>query len=430
MLRPIARIIVVSAAYLGDVAPFVEPANRLVERGHDVTYVVPAGYHEQLAGERFTLGTYPLDMSSRAMHADPEHERLLRHPNLNTVRLGRYWMRKAFVDDPEAVRAELVRALTGADAVVTHPTMASLAGPIARKNGVPLVVGHLFPMMVPGAKWSFPVGAKGTRIPPFGPRLNRALWGLYGLVAGPMLYDRAVNAFRRSFGEPPLRGNPFNAWMYADRTVLLVSRHYYPVDVPDWPDVTWGGFSHWAGPPGHEKLDPDVDAFLDAGDPPVLVTLGTSAATGAGPRFAAIARGLDDLGLRSLLLVGNGENMTSLAGRKGAFVFAPLAPVLARCRSAVISGSLGTIGAALAAGLPVVVVPQLYDQVWHGQQAERLGAGVLVKRTEDVPAAVARVEADRSYAERARELATALAAEDGAAALADAVESVLSSSRR
>ena len=109
-------------------------------------------------------------------------------------------------------------------------------------------------------------------------------------------------------------------------------------------------------------------------------------------------------------------------------MFAPLAPVLARCQMAVISGSLGTIGATLAAGVPVVVVPQLYDQVWHGQRAEKLGIGVLVKRTEDVPAAVARVQADRGYAERARELGRAMAAEDEALALADAVESVLASS--
>ena len=39
--------------YLGDVAPFVEPANRLVARGHDVTYVVPTGFHDLLGGEHY-----------------------------------------------------------------------------------------------------------------------------------------------------------------------------------------------------------------------------------------------------------------------------------------------------------------------------------------------------------------------------------------
>ena len=66
--------------YLGDVAPFVEPANRLVARGHDVTYVVPTGFHDLLGGEAFRLAPYPLDCSPRVLHADPEHQRLMRHP--------------------------------------------------------------------------------------------------------------------------------------------------------------------------------------------------------------------------------------------------------------------------------------------------------------------------------------------------------------
>lgn len=417
----IARIVVVSAAYLGDVAPFVEPANRLVERGHDVTYVVPTGYHELFAGERFALAPYPLDVSSKAMHADPEHERLMRHPSLNVLRLSRYWLRKSFVSDQEAVRSGLEAALSDADAVVTHPTMSALALPIARTAGIPLVVGHLFPMMVPTASWSFPI----ERVAPdVSPRVNRALWDLYAAVGGRLLYDRQVNALRRRFGQPPMRGNVFSAWMHADHTVLLVSPDYYPEDAPDWPRVSWGGFSHWAGPADAE-LDPAVEAFVDAGEPPVLVTLGTSAATGAGAQFAAIAEGLDGLGLRSLLLVGNHDNLAAVADRDGAFVFAPLDRVLPRCRLAVISGSLGTTAASLAAGVPVVVVPQLYDQRWHGERAEKLGVGTLVPRARDVPAAVARIESDPARRERARTLAQALATRDGAAALADAVESLL-----
>ncbi|HEY8528028.1 MAG TPA: glycosyltransferase [Acidimicrobiales bacterium] len=421
-MRTIARIIVVSAAYLGDVAPFVEPANRLVERGHDVTYVVPPGYHQLLAGERFALACYPLDFSSAAMHADPEHERLMRRPILNILRLARYWLRKAYASAPDAVREALLEAFAGADAVVTHPTMAAVALPVARRLGVPVVVGQLFPMMVPDARWTFPVG---DGLPTFRPRLNKALWDLYSLIAGPALYDRPLNALRRSLNQPPLRGNTLSAWMHADRTVMLVSRHYHAVEPPAGLPVTWGGFSHWAGP-GRAPLDPEVEAYLDAGDPPVLVTLGTSAATNAGSRFAAMADGLEARGLRSLLLVGSRGNLAALAGRKGAFEFAPLAPALARCQAAVISGSLGTVGAALAAGVPVVVVPQIFDQVWNGERAEKLGVGVLVRRTEEVPAAVARVLADPGYAERARELARKMAGEDGAAALADTVESLVS----
>ena len=62
-----ARIVFASVAYLGDVAPYVAPANRLAERGHEVTFLVPAGFHDMLGGEQFALATYPLDFSARAM---------------------------------------------------------------------------------------------------------------------------------------------------------------------------------------------------------------------------------------------------------------------------------------------------------------------------------------------------------------------------
>ncbi len=411
----------VSALYLGDVAPFVAPANRLAERGHDVTFLTPPGFHEQLAGERFALAAYPLDCSARAMHQDPEHQRLMRHPVLNVVRLSRYWMRQAFVADRPAVRNGLIDAFDGLDAVVSHPTMAALTAPVARHLDVPLVVGHLFPMTVPTQEWSFPLDRGSPRL---GRPLNRAMWRLFITGCGWFFYDRHINALRRELGLMPVRGNTVEAWKEADRTVMLVSRHYVGDAPADWPPIDWGGFSHWSGPDG-DGPDPAVDAYLDRGDPPVLVSLGTSATTGAGARFAAIAAGIAGLGLRSLLLVGDPGNLASVADPDGAFTFAPLAPVLPRCRAAVVSGSLGTLAAALAAGLPVVVVPQLFDQVWHGGQVERLGVGLLARRTRDVAGAVARIEADPGYRRRAGELATRMGQEDGPGALADAVESVL-----
>jgi rhamnosyltransferase subunit B len=405
------------------VAPFVEPANRLVRRGHDVTYVVPEGYHELFSAERFQLGTYPLDFSSRVMHTDPEHVRLMRHPVRNTMGLTSYWMRKGFGDDPDRVRTGLLDQFAGADVVLTHASVCSVTGPVARAVGAKLVIGHLFPMVVPTSRWTFP---HNNLSPDLGVRLNKVLWRLFAIGSGLFSGDRQLNAYRRKMGVEPQRGTVTNGWMDADRTVLLVSPRYYPEDRPEWPVVTWGGFSHWTGPAGADRdLDPEVEAFLDAGDPPVLVTLGTSAATGAGEQFATIAAGLDDLGLRSLLLVGNADNLAAVRDRKGAFVFAPLATVLPRCRAAVISGSLGTTAATLAAGVPAVVVPQLLDQAWHGERLEDLGVGLKVRRARQVPEAIARIEADPGYRSRAADLAAELATEDGAGALADAVESLL-----
>jgi UDP:flavonoid glycosyltransferase YjiC (YdhE family) len=331
-------------------------------------------------------------------------------------------MRTAFVNDVDAVREGLLRSLAGADVVVSHPTLCSVIEPVATHLGVPVVVGHLFPMMVPTQRWTPPIG---SRSPDLGRRTNRALWSIVTTGTTRWLYDKQFNELRASFGLESNRANSLVAWTGAARTVMLLSPYYYGAAADDWPPMTWAGFSTWTGPSGMD-VDPAVDAFVNDGDPPVLVTLGTSAATGAGERFATIGRGLDALGLRSLHLVGDARNLASLAGRPGAFEFAPITHVLLRCRVAVVSGALGALSTALQFGVPVVVVPQLFDQLWHGRRVEQLGVGVMAHSASAVVKAVARIDADPEFRRRARELATKMAGEDAARVMADVVESVVS----
>jgi sterol 3beta-glucosyltransferase len=413
------RFVVTSAAYLGDVAPFIPVAAELARRGHDVTFLAPEGYRSILEGHAFGYTPYALDFSSKAMHADPRHERLMRHPYLNTAQLGRYWMGKGFGNDPDAGARSLREAFDGADVVVTHPTFGSVSIPAAHALGIPVAVGHLFPMMLPTRRWGPPLGPSNPNLS--GP-LNRAAWWALRTGSGPLFQDTTVNRFRADLGQRPLRGNAGWAFVEAERTVVLVSRHYFGDAPADWPPVEWGGFSWWDGPP----LPPEVERFLDEdpANPAVLVTLGTSAASGAGEQFARIAAGLDAAGLRSLLLVGDEKNLAPLRGRAGAFTFASVARALPRCRVAVVSGALGGVAAALRAGVPMVVHPQLFDQIWHGRRVQDLGLGLHVRKTTAVAAAVKELVDDPSYAERARAFAERLHGEDGAGALADAAESL------
>lgn len=81
----------------------------------------------------------------------------------------------------------------------------------------------------------------------------------------------------------------------------------------------------------------------------------------------------------------------------------------------------------LAAGLPSVVIPQLFDQVWHGMRQQELGIGVLVRRATPraIRAAVEAVVMNTSSRRRAETLARAIGTEDGSSAAADEVEAFL-----
>jgi rhamnosyltransferase subunit B len=420
-----ARIVFHSAAYWGDVMPYVPVANELVRRGHDVTYALPVGHHALLAGERFTVADSGNPFSPDHVAGDSEHEHMVakRGMTLSGALLGRYYA-KAFVVPYLKSGTEALCALgADADLFVTHPTSGVITRIAADLTGVPMLTGHLFPMMLPTGA-APPPGIPSLRLP----ALNRAVWRATEQTVRLGMFDREINGYRREVGLEPVRAAMLNSGLH-DGMLLLCSPTYTPPE-PDWPS-SWlmTGFTLWHGPTD-QALDPAVDAFIDAGDPPVLVTLGTSAASVSQKLFEAIAVRLDDLGLRGLFLTGRPDNvMPAMRDRPGLFSFAPLTEVLPRCRAVVQSGSGGTHAAAMTAGLPLVTVPLLFDQIFHGRRTEQLGIGRMVprrRRTERLWDAILAITEDDSYARRARAFAAQLAHEDGVTVAADAIERRLS----
>jgi rhamnosyltransferase subunit B len=210
------------------------------------------------------------------------------------------------------------------------------------------------------------------------------------------------------------------------RLLLPVSPAWFPAP-SDWPHTTvLTGFIPWESP--ESSLPDDVRAYLDDGDPPVLVTLGTSAATNATEAFGRMAATLDDLGVRGVFLVGDETEITGpLRDRPGVWPFVPLHLVLPRCRAVVHSASLGTTGAVLASGLPSLATPLLFDQIWNAYRTAQLRAG-LVLRTPSPKRSLRLVErllTDRTLEDNARDLAAKLAGDHGVARAADAIEGAL-----
>lgn len=406
--------------YLGDVAPFIAVARELGRRGHDVVGIFPEGFRSLTVEEPFDFHPYGLDASPAVLHADPEHQRIVQHPFRNALAFGKLLMERGLLDDVDAAVASLQAGFAGADAVVTHPVFASVAVPVAQSMDIPVVCGHLFPMTIPTAAWGPPAGKRST---PVRGRLARAAWTATEVASDRVFAGDRVNAVRRTLGAQPRRGAATSAWTEAEHTVLLASKQWFQPSPDDWPTFEWGGFTAWAPP--NASLDSDVDGYLDDGQPPVLVTLGTSAASGAGDRFRRLYEGLLAVGQRPLLLTGSTVELGDLAGQPGIFAFAPIDLVAPRCSAAIISGALGSVAAAARAGLPTVVYPQLFDQVWNAGQAERLGIGIHARSTAHAARALPRLLETPSYRQHARELAGSMQEEDGAVACADAVEHLL-----
>ena len=93
--------------------------------------------------------------------------------------------------------------------------------------------------------------------------------------------------------------------------------------------------------------------------------------------------------------------------------------MLGHASAAVVHGGSGSTLGALAAGLPLVVVPLFADQPQNARRVAEVGAGIAVEPTREDPAAttaplraaIESVLADHSYRERAGALAEELRGE-------------------
>ena len=179
---------------------------------------------------------------------------------------------------------------------------------------------------------------------------------------------------------------------------------------PDWPPNTVvTGFPFYdrrdrAGDPA--GLDPALVEFLEAGEPPVVFTLGSSAVWVAGDFYSESVKAARAAGVRALLLIGDERNrIANLPEGVAAFDYAPYGELLPRARAVVHQGGIGTTAQGLRAGIPSLVVPFSHDQFDNGSRVARTGAGRWLARSKYNAATAARelraMFTDESYTSRA-----------------------------
>ena len=161
--------------------------------------------------------------------------------------------------------------------------------------------------------------------------------------------------------------------------------------------------------------------------PLVYATMGTVFNRPAS--FAPLVAGLASAGVGALLTVGRNVDPSELGDVPPAIrveQFVPQAQVLPSCDAVVSHGGSGTLLGTLAAGLPLVLIPQGADQFENAARCERAGAAVVLP-PEDVTgdavaAAVRLVLSEPAYAEAARAIAAEFAEMGTAEEAAGAVE--------
>ncbi|GIE36585.1 glycosyl transferase [Actinoplanes italicus] len=346
------RILLSTIGSRGDVEPLVAVALRIREAGGEARLCVPPDFREWI--EELGLPVTPFGPSVRP-GAGP------RRP-AGTTPLAR----RRLIEGTVALQFEQYPAVAaGCDLIVGGGPMLFAAPSVAEMLRVPYLNVHFCPVSLPSPHHAPPPVAWGGDTTADAGRQwadDARRWNEH--------WGPAVNEQRKAAGlaaVDDVRAHLFTArpWLAAD-----------PVLGP-WPgsgEVTVTQTGAWIRPAG-DTLPPEVEAFLDAGEPPIYFGLGSTPVgnRGVGDAMLAAARAS---GRRAIVARGWAE-LSAGGGAPDCLVVGELdhQALFPRVAAAVHHGGAGTTTAVARAGVPQVILPHRYDQFyWAGRVAE-LGIG-------------------------------------------------------
>jgi UDP:flavonoid glycosyltransferase YjiC (YdhE family) len=272
--------------------------------------------------------------------------------------------------------------------------------------------------------------------PPQAPALQKVA-ALHPALAAAM--NRLGRWVTRTWAEPthrlreelglPRGASPLFEGQHSPTLVLALFSHVLARKQPDYPPQTVvTGFPFYDAADAR-PADPDLLHFLDAGDPPVVFTLGSSAVWIAGDFYQSALAAMRKLRKRAVLLAGDQTASLRASGLPdaiAAFDYAPHSVVMPRASVVVHQGGVGTTGQALRSGRPQLVVPFGQDQPDNARRCVALGLARTISRSSFTPDRVVdelrMLQQDGAYARRAAEIGTAVSDENGARTACDEME--------
>lgn len=415
------RIILTTHGTLGDLYPFIAIALELKNRGHRPV-IATSEYHRR-----------KIEAASLEFHAvrpdiffhDKELHRRLTEPRRGIERVIREFMLPVLRETYDDLLA-CVQAKGGADLLISQILI--FAAPlVAEKTGVRWISTKLQPGAFMSA-FDPPVLAPTpflAKLRPLGTMFHQALFAAAKLPA--LLWTKPIKQLRQQIGLLPGKAPLFEGRNSPHLVLALFSR------VLGEPQPDWAANAIVTGFPFYDEdespLNPELEQFLNAGDAPIIFTLGSSAVWNAGSFYVESIAAARKLGKRAVLLVGSDPlNQISepLPENIIAIDYAPYAKIFPRASVIVHQGGIGTTGQALRAGRPMLVMPHGGDQYDNGARIERLGAGLTIMRkqyrADRVAARLKQLFDNPHYRERTANLGRRIQAENGVLTACDAIE--------
>ncbi|MGD1904219.1 MAG: glycosyltransferase [Geitlerinemataceae cyanobacterium] len=410
-----SRIVIATWGSLGDLHPAIALGLGLRDRGHHITIASVERYRPKVAALGLTFHAIRPELPE-----EPETISRIMNPQTGAEAV----LKDLIIGNLRETVADLTAIAKDADFLIAHEVV--YAAPIvAEVQKLPwasftLSPQTFFSVYEPFVNAAQPFLAEFHR---FGPTVNSLAINAIKFVTS--LWTKPVYVLRRELGLPkishPIVGND----KYSPHLVLALFSSAIADPQPDWPPNTvTAGFTFYDG--SSKKMPPELEAFLEAGEPPLVFTLGSAAVKAPGEFYADSAKAAIALRRRAVLVLGDNPVPADLPESILACEYAPYSALFPRALAIVHQGGIGTTAQGLKSGRPTAIVPYTLDQPDNASRAECLGTSRTIARKRYSAARATEVLRELienpSYAEKAAEVEAVLQAEDGVAVACDAIE--------
>ena len=418
------RITSIAYGTRGDVQPALALGKELRSRGHKVRVVVASDFTAMVEQCGLEAATSEIDIQGVLRTAGGLD--YIESGKRVSIRKSFKSMRGLFAEHGPGLIDTAYKASDGADVIISGFLSSVFAAAIAEKSGVRHIGAFLQP--TPLATRSGPATISAPR-PGSDSLLNYLMHKAVIERINWSLTQAPANRFRREvLGLPPQGREGYLESLRTGPTLLGYSPHVIPHPA-DWPATTHTtGFWFLADTLGWEP-DRELLDFLDAGEPPVFLSFGSTTARDANTTTRLLVDAVVQSGRRAVIQagwagLGEADPLPDCVHLVGTV---PHSWLLSRVSAAVHHGGAGTTAQVMALGIPAVAVPHVGDQPYWGMRIAQLGVGPkaiprLKLTAPKLAAAIRQMTTDQDMRRRAAELGAKIQAENGVVKAADLIE--------
>jgi len=350
------RVVLATVGSRGDVQPMLALAQALVARGHVPIVAAPPNFERWVRSLGFDFA--PLGADVQVFLA--EHGAMMTG---NPVKMLQ-GMSRFFAEQIPLQMEQLAPACRGSDAIMSAG-LAFAAPSVAEHLRLPLLYVLYTTCVLPSSQHP-PMMVPWHGLPNW---LNDLLWRADHLLTDSLVRG-TLNTARAGIGLPPVDG--LRRHLCEEIPLVIAADEVLLPPDPSWEGrYPYANFIFFDDP---APLDPELDAWLSDGEPPVFVGFGSMSGEGTDRVERMIVDAVSATGRRCIVGAGwAGLGAGGLPPGWRVVREAPHALLFPRTAVVVHHGGSGTTASALRAGVPQVLLPLILDQFHHAHRLHLAG---------------------------------------------------------